>query len=302
MQPINGSLQAQAANGTRGRRRGRVHRPRARRGRGAGPASGIDGRGLFPGPGRREPRRWNSRWRRIGRTAPLPKSWARKRSSRRTGELISSASPRRTSRTLKSPDRRWRPGFNVVCDKPMTIDLGQAEALARLVERSHAVFAVTHNYTGYPMVRQARELIAGGELGEIQAIRVSYVQGGLRAWSPGETPTRGAWKADPAKAGPAGALGDIGSHAFNLLRYVTGLRPVEVSCQLAAYFPGRRLGRLRTRPSPLRQWRAGSDGLQSSHAWPPERPGARSDGAVLPYLAARRTQPVDAPPLWPASG
>jgi predicted dehydrogenase len=134
-----------------------------------------------------------------------------------------------------------RSGFNVVCDKPMTIELGQAEALVRLVERTKAVFAVTHNYTGYPMVRQAREMIAGGELGAIQAVRAHYIQGGLRAWAPGETPARGAWKGDPEKAGPAGALGDIGSHAFNLLRYVTGLRPTEVSCQLAAFSPGRRM-------------------------------------------------------------
>jgi predicted dehydrogenase len=132
-------------------------------------------------------------------------------------------------------------GFYVVCDKPMTTDLRHAEQLARLVEQSKAVFALTHNYAGYPLVRQAREMILGGELGEIQAIRVSYIQGGLRGLAPGETPARGAWKADPEKAGPAGTLADIGTHAYHLARYMTGLAPEEVACTLMTCCPGRRL-------------------------------------------------------------
>ena len=131
-------------------------------------------------------------------------------------------------------------GFHVVCDKPMTIDLAQAEQLAELVQRAGVVFALTHNYSGYPLVRQAREMIQAGELGEIQAVRASYIQGWLRGTKPGTTPSRGAWKADPAKAG-SGSLGDIGTHAFHLARYVTGLVPVELSSKLMSYQPGREL-------------------------------------------------------------
>jgi predicted dehydrogenase len=132
-------------------------------------------------------------------------------------------------------------GFNVVCDKPLTTNLPDAVALAELVEKTGAVFVVAHAYTGYPLVRQAREMIRRGELGEIQAWRVCYIQGGLRRQKPGETPPRGAWKSDPAKAGPSGTMADIGTHAFHLARYVSGLVPSEVSCQLRTYFPERQL-------------------------------------------------------------
>ena len=100
-------------------------------------------------------------------------------------------------------------GFNVVCDKPMTIDLGQAEELAKLVEQRRVVFAVTHGYAGYPMVRQARELIGSGDLGEIHAVRVNYIQGGMMGLKPGQRPARAAWKADPKKVGLSGAMADM---------------------------------------------------------------------------------------------
>jgi len=132
-------------------------------------------------------------------------------------------------------------GINVVCDKPMTNDYDQANELVRLVEQSGAVFALTHNYTGYPLVRQARQMILDDELGEIQAVRVHYIQGWLRGISPGTVPARGAWKADPAKTGPSGAMGDIGSHSFNLARFMTGLDPKEISCRLQTLAPGRQL-------------------------------------------------------------
>ncbi|MEX2288208.1 MAG: Gfo/Idh/MocA family oxidoreductase [Planctomycetaceae bacterium] len=132
-------------------------------------------------------------------------------------------------------------GFNVVCDKPMTFDLKQAEQLAAIVEKSGAVFALTHNYTGYPLVRQAREMILSGELGEIQAIRSSYIQGWLRTRLETEEQKQAAWRTDPAKSGAAGAFGDIGTHAFNLARYTTGLIPAEVSCHLKIYEKGRKL-------------------------------------------------------------
>ena len=114
-------------------------------------------------------------------------------------------------------------GFNVICDKPMTFDLAQAEELASLVEKSGAVFAVSHNYTGYPLVRQAREMILGGELGEIQAIRSNYIQGWLRTRLENSDQKQAAWRTDPTKSGAAGCFGDIGTHAYNLARYMTGL-------------------------------------------------------------------------------
>ena len=132
-------------------------------------------------------------------------------------------------------------GFNVVCDKPMTFDLAQAEELVKLVEKSGAVFAVTHNYTGYPLVRQAREMILGGELGEIQAIRSNYIQGWLRTRLESSDQKQAAWRTDPTKSGAAGCFGDIGTHAYNLARYMTGLLPDAVSCHLKTFEPGRAL-------------------------------------------------------------
>lgn len=132
-------------------------------------------------------------------------------------------------------------GFNVVCDKPLTFDLAQAEELLKLVEQSDAVFAVTHNYTGYPLVRQAREMILSGELGEIQAIRSNYIQGWLRTRLESSDQKQAAWRTDPGKSGAAGCFGDIGTHAFNLARYMTGLLPQEVSCHLKVFEGGRAL-------------------------------------------------------------
>jgi predicted dehydrogenase len=132
-------------------------------------------------------------------------------------------------------------GFNVMCDKPMTFDLKQAEELAEAVDRAGVVFAVTHNYTGYPLVRQAREMVLAGELGEIQAIRSNYIQGWLRTRLEESDQKQAAWRTDPSRSGIAGCFGDIGTHAYNLGRYITGLLPVDVSCHLRTYEPGRKL-------------------------------------------------------------
>ena len=132
-------------------------------------------------------------------------------------------------------------GFNVVCDKPLTFDLAQAEELASLVEQHKVVFAVTHNYTGYPLVRQAREMVQSGELGEIQAIRASYIQGWLRSRLELEDQKQAAWRTDPAKSGAAGCFGDIGTHAYNLGRFISGVLPEEVSCTLKIFAEGRQL-------------------------------------------------------------
>lgn len=132
-------------------------------------------------------------------------------------------------------------GFNVMCDKPMTFDLKQAEELAKIVEKTGVVFAVTHNYTGYPLVRQAREMVLNGDLGEIQAIRAFYIQGWLRTRLEAENQKQASWRTDPARSGAAGCFGDIGTHAYNLGRYITGLIPEQVSCQLKIFEPGRQL-------------------------------------------------------------
>lgn len=117
----------------------------------------------------------------------------------------------------------------------------QAEELVKTVEKSGVVFAVSHNYTGYPLVRQAREMILNGELGEINALRSNYIQGWLRSRLESEDQKQAAWRTDPTKSGAAGCFGDIGTHAYNLGRYMTGLIPADISCNLKIFAEGRRL-------------------------------------------------------------
>jgi predicted dehydrogenase len=132
-------------------------------------------------------------------------------------------------------------GYNVVCDKPLTFDLAQAEELLKVVERTGVVFAVTHNYTGYPLVRQAREMILNGELGEINAVRAFYIQGWLRTRLESSDQKQAKWRTDPKMSGAAGCFGDIGTHAYNLGRFMTGLLPAQLSCHLKVFEPGRAL-------------------------------------------------------------
>jgi predicted dehydrogenase len=132
-------------------------------------------------------------------------------------------------------------GLNVMCDKPMTFDLAQAEELAKAVQKSGVVFAVTHNYTGYPLVRQARDMIKASELGEINALRATYVQGWLRTAIESSGQKQADWRTDPRRSGAAGCFGDIGTHAYNLSRYITGLLPEQISCCLKTFVQGRAL-------------------------------------------------------------
>lgn len=132
-------------------------------------------------------------------------------------------------------------GLNVVCDKPMTLTLQEAEELLEIVKKSGCVFVLTHNYTGHPLVRQAREMIAAGELGEINAIRACYIQGWLRTRLELSDQKQASWRTDPKKSGAAGCFGDIGTHAYNLSRYVSGLLPEQVSCRLKTFESGREL-------------------------------------------------------------
>jgi predicted dehydrogenase len=132
-------------------------------------------------------------------------------------------------------------GFNVLCDKPLTFDLKQAEELAKVVESTGVAFAVTHNYTGYPLVRQARDMVRGGELGEVNAIRAFYIQGWLRRRLEKDNQKQASWRTDPSRSGAAGCFGDIGTHAYNLGRFITGLLPDRVSCLLRTFEEGRPL-------------------------------------------------------------
>jgi predicted dehydrogenase len=132
-------------------------------------------------------------------------------------------------------------GFNVICDKPLTFDLKQAEELMAVVKKTGVVFGVSHNYTGYPLVRQARDMILSGELGEINAIRSNYIQGWLRTRLESDNQKQAAWRTDPSKSGIAGCFGDIGTHAYNLGRYMTGLIPDQISGHLKIFVEGRPL-------------------------------------------------------------
>jgi predicted dehydrogenase len=123
-------------------------------------------------------------------------------------------------------------GFNVICDKPMTLTLEEAETLLEVVKKSGCVFVLTHNYTGHPLVRQAREMIQAGDLGEINAVRACYIQGWLRTRLELSEQKQAAWRTDPKRSGAAGCFGDIATHAYNLGRYITGLLPDQVSCTL----------------------------------------------------------------------
>jgi predicted dehydrogenase len=126
-------------------------------------------------------------------------------------------------------------GFDVICDKPMTNTLLEATQLHQRVNDTGLVFCLTHNYTGYPMVRQAKAMVASGELGEIRLVQVEYVQGGRAAGGPGKK----AWKEDPQRGGPSLVMGDIGTHAHNLLRFITGLEVRQVAAEVGSIVPDR---------------------------------------------------------------
>lgn len=126
-------------------------------------------------------------------------------------------------------------GLDVICDKPMTNTLAEAEALHARVQATGLVFCLTHNYTGYPMVRQAKAMVMAGDLGEIRLVQVEYVQGGRAKSGPG----RKAWKEDPTRGGPSLVLGDIGTHAHNLLRFITGLEVAQVAAEVGSIVPDR---------------------------------------------------------------
>ncbi|HZT31701.1 MAG TPA: Gfo/Idh/MocA family oxidoreductase [Bryobacteraceae bacterium] len=132
-------------------------------------------------------------------------------------------------------------GFHVVCDKPMTFNLQEAVDLARVVERTGLVFALTHNYTGHPLVRHARELFRSGQLGTVRKVIVEYLQDWLMAPLETAGQKQASWRVDPAQSGLGGALGDIGTHAFNLAEYITGDPVAAVCADTSTFLPNRKL-------------------------------------------------------------
>ena len=128
-------------------------------------------------------------------------------------------------------------GIDVICDKPMTNTLTEAEALHKKVQETGLVFCLTHNYTGYPMVRQAKAMVEAGELGTIRLVQVEYVQGGKADETKSFSPDN--WKFDPVRGGPSRVMGDIGTHAHNLTRFITGLEVDEVAAEVGAIVPKR---------------------------------------------------------------
>ncbi len=132
-------------------------------------------------------------------------------------------------------------GFNVVCDKPATFDLAEAKALRSLVQRSGKVFVLTHNYTGNVMVKQARALVRRGRLGALRKVVAEYPQGWLSTALEKTGQKQAGWRTDPKRSGAAGCIGDIGTHAANLIRYVTGLEIEELCADLSTFVKGREL-------------------------------------------------------------
>ena len=127
-------------------------------------------------------------------------------------------------------------GIHVICDKPLTSNLPDAKKLVKAAEASGAIFVLTHNYTGYPMVRQARQMVINGDIGKIRVVQVEYLQDWL---SVEQDFKQAEWRTDPARSGPGGSTGDIGTHAFNLACFVTGLEVESLAADIQAFVPGR---------------------------------------------------------------
>ena len=132
-------------------------------------------------------------------------------------------------------------GIHVICDKPLTTTLDDALDLSDTVKRTGLIFGLTHTYVGYPLVRQAREMVLAGELGAVRMVQVEYAQDWLSTPLENTGSKQADWRTDPARSGPAGCLGDIGTHAFHLACFTTGLRCTELAADLTTFVPGRRL-------------------------------------------------------------
>ncbi len=132
-------------------------------------------------------------------------------------------------------------GFHVLSDKPATFNLEEAKKLAALVKKTGQLYGLTHNYTGYPLVKQARHMVAAGALGKIRKVVVEYPQGWLATRIEESGQKQAAWRTDPKRSGAAGCIGDIGTHAENLAEYITGLKISELCADISTFVPGRLL-------------------------------------------------------------
>ncbi|PVY41195.1 putative dehydrogenase [Pontibacter virosus] len=132
-------------------------------------------------------------------------------------------------------------GFHVVLDKPMTFSLQEALELRSIADQSGRLFCLTHTYTGYPMVKEARQLVASGKLGNIRKVYVEYPQGWLSRFEEGGDNKQASWRTDPSQSGIAGSMGDIGTHAFNLAEYVSGLQVTQLCADINIVVKGRKL-------------------------------------------------------------
>ncbi len=148
-------------------------------------------------------------------------------------------------------------GIHVICDKPLALNLTEAKDLVRAVKRSGKIFALTHNYTGYPMIRQARALVAAGELGELRHVQAEYAQDWLTERLEATGQKQADWRTDPKRAG-AGALGDIATHAYNLACFVSGLTLDSLCADLTTFVKGRRLD---DNDNILLRWKGGAKGM-----------------------------------------
>ena len=148
-------------------------------------------------------------------------------------------------------------GIHVICDKPLCMSVAEAKDIQRAVKRSGKIFALTHNYTGYPMIRQARAIVAAGELGEIRQVQAEYVQDWLTERIEATGQKQADWRTDPKRAG-AGALGDIATHAYNLACFVTGLQLDSLAADLTTFVKGRKLD---DNDNILLRWKGGAKGM-----------------------------------------
>ncbi|GGA90054.1 oxidoreductase [Brucella endophytica] len=149
-------------------------------------------------------------------------------------------------------------GIHVICDKPLTLTVDEAKELVDLVDRTGKVFAVTHNYTGYPMIRQARAMVEKGELGEIRLVQAEYPQDWLTERAESTGSKQAEWRTDPKRSGAGGCIGDIGTHAYNLACFVSGLELDELLAQLTTFVEGRQLD---DDVQILLRWKGGAKGM-----------------------------------------
>jgi len=165
---------------------------------------------------------------------------ARKEKERADGtEVVSIVTPNHMH--FAAAEAFLNAGISVICDKPMTTTLTEANRLHDLAERSNASFILTHNYSGYPMIRDARALVESGTIGNVRVVQAEYAQGWLSERLEDTGAKQAEWRTDPARAGAGGSIGDIGTHAYHLAAFVTGLETESLAADLTTFVPGRAL-------------------------------------------------------------